>query len=479
MLSNVPPARDWKSEAVPGDRDADHQSTRSRTVGIRKPAPLATTASPASAPVLTADDTNAMRKMAFFAGLAMIFIRMSVTPELLAYATHTNTYVLYLVAPPAFIGVLLTGGLGRAMRARPVWAFVGFVICLLPATVLSSWQGGSAQVFSNYVRTGLPCLFVLAGTVVNWSEIRKVFKMMAAAGFVVLFVVRFLATPDAEGRLTFDVVDSTIGNPNDLAAHVLLLLPFVVYYGFRPGGGTIAKVIVSALAAFSFYSILGTSSRGALVGLAVMAILAFFQASGFQRLMIAVIVPTIAVFLLTVLPAQNIARLATILHPDSGGAAGGISEEAAESGASRRYLLMKSIEFSIQHPVFGVGPGQFASFEGFNSRAQGQHGNWHETHNSYTQISSECGMPALIFLLGGVFGCIGMVAKTRRRALAAGNREIASACGCFMVSWVGYLVTIFFLACGYRFTLPAMTGIGVAIYFAAERELNNTRARLA
>ena len=44
---------------------------------------------------------------------------------------------------------------------------------------------------------------------------------------MVLCIVKFLAKPDAEGRLAFDVVDSTIGNANDLAAHVLLLLPFL------------------------------------------------------------------------------------------------------------------------------------------------------------------------------------------------------------------------------------------------------------
>ncbi len=416
--------------------------------------------------------------MAFLCGLAMIFIRMSVTPELLAYFTHTNTYILYLVGPPAILGVLVSGGLGRVLATTPTLCFLGIFLYLFPGTLMSTWQGGSFQVISNYGRTTLPCLFVLSCTVANWKEIRKVYTVMAASGFVVLFVTKFLATPDSEGRLTFDVPESTIGNPNDLAAHLLLLLPFVMYYGFKPGGGKVAKVVVCLLGAFGVYSILGTSSRGALVGLVVMALLLFAHASGFQRLLVAVITPVAAVLLVMILPAQNLARLATLFHPDDA-PLNSIAGEAGESRESRQYLLKKSIEFTLQHPLLGVGPGQFAIYEGQSSKANGERGNWHETHNTYTQISSECGIPALIMLLVGVFGALGIVGRTRRRALAQGNREIAAACSCFMVSWLGYLVTIFFLACAYRFTLPTMTGMAIAISFAAERELRKPTALAA
>src|ERR1035438_10159983 len=45
----------------------------------------------------------------------------------------------------------------------------------------------------------------------------------------------------------------------------------------------------------------------------------------------------------------------------------GPSIEAVESFESRRYLLDKSIEYTIKFPLFGVGPGQFASYEGGHS----------------------------------------------------------------------------------------------------------------
>src|SRR5271165_2478899 len=45
--------------------------------------------------------SSGFQKLAFRAGLGMLFARMTALPELLAALTHTNTYLLYLVGPPA------------------------------------------------------------------------------------------------------------------------------------------------------------------------------------------------------------------------------------------------------------------------------------------------------------------------------------------------------------------------------------------
>ena len=73
-----------------------------------------------------------------------------------------------------------------------------------------------------------------------------------------------------------------------------------------------------------------------------------------------------------------------------------------------------------------------------------------------------------------LLGSLGLVNKTMRKARERGNKEVAGACLCYLVSWGGYLITISFLACGYRFTLPAMVSLGIALYFAGERELDGS-----
>ena len=417
-----------------------------------------------------AQEVDSMRRLAFYAGVAMIFVRMSVLPEMMAYLTGANTYILYLVGPPALIGLLISGGFVRSFQSRVAWCWTGVFIWMILATPTSSWPGGSAQVISGYARTNLLCLFVLAGTVARWKDIKLIFTMMAGAGFMVLCIVKFLAKPDAEGRLAFAVLDSPIGYANDLAAHVLLLLPFILYFGFKPGQNALMRLFAFGGAFYSIWIILGTSSRGAMLGLVAMSVFLFFKASRAQRVAVLVVVPVLVALLVTILPKQNLERLSTTFSEDTNGATEGIAAGAGESRASRTYLLKKSIQYTIQHPLFGVGPGQFSTFEGFASRAVGQHGNWHETHNTYTQISSECGVPALILALAAMIGSLSIVGKTLKRARALGSKEIAAACLCYLMSWGGYLVTIIFLAHAYQFTLPAMLGMAIAIHLAAERE---------
>lgn len=418
-----------------------------------------------------ADENNATG-IAFWAALAMIFVRMSVLPEILSYITGVNTYVLYIIGPPALLGVLFTGGVARVYRSKAAWYWTGFFVCALVAIPFSSWVGGSAQLLSTYARTNFICLLTLAGTVVRWKEIRRTFFFMALAGLVVLVVIRLLATPDAEGRLALDVQDSTIGNSNDLAAHVMLLMPFILYLGFKPGGKKLSRIFVSLGGLYSLWIILGTSSRGALIGLAVMAAFLFFKATGGQRIAVLAGIPIIAMLLLAILPEKNIARLKTLLSASPSNDSSGIAAEAGESMESRSYLLKKSIEYTISHPILGVGPGQFATFEGSASRLAGQHGNWHETHNTYTEISSECGLPALIFALAGIVSSFSIVNRTLKRARLLGNQEVAGACICYMTAWIGYLVTLLFLAGAYRFTLPTMISLGIAIGLAGASELN-------
>ena len=59
---------------------------------------------------------------------------------------------------------------------------------------------------------------------------------------------------------------------------------------------------------------------------------------------------------------------------------------AYDSAQTRQQLFWRSIEVTKEHPIFGVGPGNFDQVSG----------QWHTTHNSFTLMSSEGGVPALI-----------------------------------------------------------------------------------
>jgi O-antigen ligase len=76
----------------------------------------------------------------------------------------------------------------------------------------------------------------------------------------------------------------------------------------------------------------------------------------------------------------------------------GLEELAAEESTEGRLdLLSRSIQYTLDHPLFGLGLGNFSLASGAQHGAEPNA--WMGTHNTFTQISSEAGLPALALYL--------------------------------------------------------------------------------
>jgi O-antigen ligase len=277
------------------------------------------------------------------------------------------------------------------------------------------------------------------------------------------------ARPDNEGRLSLEVegnTDSTIGNSNDLSAHIILLMPFLAWWAFRPETQAWKKYPILALIGYGVWVNLGTSSRGALVAMIVMCLFTIMRAGTQKKILLIIAFPAIAAILYAVLPAQNIARLITLFGMSR---EEGITAEAKESRDSRQYLVEQSIKFTLENPIFGIGPGNFSNYEGMYAQARGEHGNWHETHNTWTEVSSECGVPAFLLFAASLLVSFVMVGSTYSRASRLGNDRVMRICMAYQTAMIGYIVCITFLAAAFRFTFPAMVGFGAAIHHTGNR----------
>jgi hypothetical protein len=125
--------------------------------------------------------------------------------------------------------------------------------------------------------------------------------------------------------------------------------------------------------------------------------------------------------------------------------------------------------------VFGIGLFQFPNYEGRMSIQAGVTGNWHETHNAITQVSSECGVPAVIFFVVAIGSSMVSVNRIYGQARREGYTEIANASFCYLLSMVGYLTSIIFLSNAYRYYLPVMIGLAVAMTTSAQKEMARNR----
>ncbi len=442
--------------------------------------PLFTTTAPApivqDAPVgfiSTQDEISPSRILAFKCAIAMLYCRMAVIPEVTAGILGVNLYLLYLVSPPAMVGCLLTGGFGRSFERKGVMLWTGFYVSMLAAVPFSGWLSLSATKALAYARTDLVCLYIVAGLILTWDEVGKTYRMLALSSATVLLITFKFAKPDALGRLTMDGGDlneGTISNSNDLSAQILLTLPFLGWYASEPGRNFIVRYGIYAGMFYGLWACLGTSSRGAMLAMFFVALFLIYRANGYQRIGALIAIPVVAVGLFLVLPAENIARLATLFGVQT--KQDFDTSEAEDSSASRKYLFEQSIKFTLENPLFGVGPANFSNYEGLVAKAAGQRGSWHETHNTWTQCSSECGIPALCFFVAGLLSAFFAVGRLYNRARKMGHSEIMRVCVTYQAAMVGYATCLTFLACAYRFTLPTMVGLGVAVAHAGNRILN-------
>jgi O-antigen ligase len=432
------------------------------------PAPLAPEpATHAATSQWDSDRSNGLRKLTFYFALAVIYIRFSELHEIFTYHTGSNSYILYLLSPPALLGILLFGGIRRVfsermLKSRLAYYWIGFVFWLALSVPFSSWRGGSTATLLMYLKTEITMLFIVGALVMGWKECRAALCAIALGGATFLFASRGM-TETLDQRMGLTAL--TVANPNDFAAHLVVVSAFLLYVASSTKMNKIFRGAAVACLVYAVYTILGTASRGAFLALLVMSIFTIVRASPQARIATLALAPIVGLGTFAFLPEQTRTRLLTL--SGSGG-----SLEAQASSEMRKYELETSLKLSVTHPLFGVGPAQFSTVEGTASRAEGQLGVWHETHNAYTQISSECGIPALIFFLAALGSTFSLLNRIYRFAKArAGGEDIARAAFCTMLALVGIAFSIFFLSQAYRFYYPALGGLALALADAAERQL--------
>jgi hypothetical protein len=417
--------------------------------------------------------TNPSRTFALYLGAMLLFLRVSMMNMVVSYLTHINFRLLYLFGLPALLSIFFVGGIRRTFEGRPAYYWTGFVICLIGAVPFSTWRGASFSLVLTYLRTDFVMLFVVGGLVITWRECKVMMYAILWGGVFNLATARLFGSDEWAERSGLEF--GTVANPNDFAGHLLLVIPFLLWPVFA-SRNILLRVPALAGAVYGAYLILASGSRGAAVALVVVGLFFLWRGSTPQKIMLLLGVPILFMVLITVLP-ERVWNHIKSFSADSVDA----DRAAIESSESRLYLLKKSVTYSLQHPLFGLGPGEFSEYEGEHNQIGGTtHGSWHGTHNSYTEVSSECGIPAMLFYVAGVFSSFHLLSSAYRQARARPDcRDIRMAAFFIMLGMVGYCTAIAFLNFAYFFYLPAMAGLAISFNRAAQREFRARDADLA
>jgi O-antigen ligase len=324
-------------------------------------------------------------------------------------------------------------------------------------------------------------LILLAGCIEGAEQCRKAGYAVAVSVLAIEILSFFLASSTEgvreAGRFAF--LTGTFANPNDLAALLLMGLPFcLLVVRNRPGLSVLKAACLLGLFLIPL-SVVRTGSRGGLVALVIMFVLFFISVPARLRVPLA-----IAGLLLTVAGVvfssnKALDRYKTIFQSgDTVYYATDAEKSAALSTLSRKELFLSSVRLTVEHPLFGVGPGMFEVADAKDSEERRRPAAWHQTHNTYTQISSEDGLPALFFYLAALFFCLKMTRTVRKNAAAHPElRPYADVAFSLRFAIIAFAVTATFASNAYYFFFPLLAGLCGAVERSMKLDLRALQGR--
>jgi O-antigen ligase len=145
---------------------------------------------------------------------------------------------------------------------------------------------------------------------------------------------------------------------------------------------------------------------------------------------------------------------------------------AIGSSEERTTVLYRSIEYTFENPILGLGLGNFEVASGTRS---GKGADWIGTHNTYTQISSEAGLPALVvfvWLIGSTLRDLLRISCTGRDD--PNQSELNTYARAIMVGLIACSFGALFAHIGYNMYFYPSIGLTVAMQGLIKLRLNTS-----
>lgn len=421
---------------------------------------------------VAADETSPFQRLGFNVLLVFLFLAFSRIFDV-KFGTLHITGISYRVV---FVMVILSRGFLVALKSNIGKALLGFTICFGLSVPFSVWRGGSKEIFQDqWLTFSFVAFLSVAGLINNYKQWFTVFKTLAYALLVFTIIANVFGVSD-NGRLFLE--QGKFANPNEMAQALLLGLPLwgammVISKSF-PGKVFAAGVIVLILA-----TAFRTGSRGAMIGFVATLLVVFLRAPFIGKMKIILAGFLFLGIVMTTMPGKLIARYKTVADEVEDGEMDQAMRDSADASTqSRKQLLRHSLIFTIRNPLFGVGPGMFVVADDAYMKASGfRKGTWLGTHNSYTQVSSELGIPAFLFFVTAVAmalqGAYSIYKKTRGDPRL---EEMGSLALSLHYCLIIYAVTILFEHIAYTVMLPVFGGMAAALVRTAEVEIQRIQS---
>ena len=417
-----------------------------------------------------------MLRMAFLGFCFYIFAFNSRILDLGVARLHLPGIALGL----AVVAAVLGGRIAEVLRSQISFFMAGLSIWLAISIPGAFWRGGSFEVLVGSWIPAMLLFLVGASVITTAAQCRRALFVFGLATITGATLVMLWGS-ESHGRLL--LAGSRYANSNTIAIMLLLGMPAVWLLADGPQVSKVRKALAGGVLVLMVAEMLRTGSREGLVGMVALGAIVFARSRAVGKVAIACLALVLGLSAVVFLPESVKARLGTFFGTESmqldqaeAPSEWTVANSAAESSQLRLRLLEDSLKVSATHPFLGVGLGNFAPYCAAMVKESGRRGHpaWVGTHNTYTQLSAEMGIPALIFYLGVLVASMRALQQIYRRARRIpGNeaRDIAHMALALHTSFVTFCVVCCFSHMAYEPTMPLMAGIALAMSKTAPAEL--------
>jgi hypothetical protein len=312
------------------------------------------------------------------------------------------------------------------------------------------WRGGAFYATLDFSKV-LLIVLVMGVAVTTMTRLRRLIFVQTAS-VAAIAAVTVLRKGLVMGRLV-GAVHGIYENSNELALILVLTLPFCLAFLLRTPIRW-RKAIWALAAMLLVHGIMLTGSRAGLMALLVSGAVCLreFGVRG-RRIGLVLGASGVAMVLMLVASDTVMDRFHAMFNDEPTTEAG---RAAYGSAVQRQALIWKALAITAEHPLFGIGPGNFNTASG----------TWHDQHNTYTQMSSEGGVPAFILYILLLWCALANLRRTNQ--LTSPDSEEALFAMALRASLYGFMVGSFFADSAYHFFPYFLVGYTSALVAIVE-----------
>jgi len=415
-------------------------------------------------PAQLVDWDNATRATFFFLWLFTVAIYARPEDMFPAIAPLHLTFVLGLCSGLMYVAAWLSG------RVRIVWSREVRIVLLLTAWYalglpFALWRGGSLEVLTQVWSKTLLIFLLLTQTLLNAKRIQVLLWAIILSELVVTgFSIMQSSQVVWVGERMSGVNQGILGW-NFLGFEAALTIPYIAAL-FITERSALSTCVLAASSLSMLWMLVLTASRGGLLNVVWSTLLTLLMVlRGRSRGRLAGIVLVAALFAaVSFAPQVFWQRLATVWN-SSPAYADAVQASAEESTQDHLAVLDRSISYTLEHPIFGLGLGNFEVASGLQL---GQPSAWIGTHNTFTEVSSEAGIPALALLLALLVTAIVNMRKSDKVfARSPGSSDLSVMSRATLVSLLSFVFGAFFAHLAYEYYLFYPVAIAVGIHCIA------------